>query len=93
MMDLVSDRFSTWHTFVVMSILMEMLAARGLLPGLPSGDPHGHLEKLRSVCKSCVGRPNLDMNVIWLRVFPLSLIEDAAIWFTEVPYKSIYTWN
>ncbi|WMV32740.1 hypothetical protein MTR67_026125 [Solanum verrucosum] len=83
------------HTFVVTSSLMQMLTTRGLFSGspLPSEDPHAHLAKLRVVCKCCVGRPDLDMNVIGLRVFPLSLIGDAAIWFTELPYNSIFTWD
>ena len=34
----------------------------------------------------------MDLDVIGLRVFPLSLMEGAAIWFTELPYK-IFTWN
>ena len=33
------------------------------------------------------------MNVIGLRVFPLSLTGKAAIWSTELPYNSIFTWN
>ena len=33
------------------------------------------------------------MNVIELRVFPLSLTGDVAIWFSEFPYNSIYTWD
>ena len=54
------------HTFVVTSSLMQMLTARGLFSGLPSENPHAHIAKLRVVCKSCVGRPNLDMDVIEL---------------------------
>ena len=34
----------------------------------------------------------MDLDVIGLRVFPLSLIGEAAIWFTELPYNSIFTW-
>ena len=33
------------------------------------------------------------MNVIGLRVFSLSLTGNAAIWFTQLPYNSIYTWD
>ena len=33
------------------------------------------------------------MDVIGLRVFPLSLTGDASIWFTDLSYNSIYTWN
>ena len=33
------------------------------------------------------------MDVIGLRVFPLSLTEEATIWFIELSYISIYTWN
>ena len=58
------------HTFVVTSSLMQMLTARGLFSGLPSEDPHAHIAKVRAVCKSCVGRPDLDLDVIGLRVFP-----------------------
>ena len=72
---------------------MQMLTARGLFSGLPSEDPHDHISKVRSVCKSCVGRPDLDLDVIGLRVFPLLLMGKAAIWFTELPYNSIFTWN
>ena len=35
----------------------------------------------------------MDMNVIRLRVFPLSLKGEDAIWFTELPYNSIYHWD
>ena len=35
----------------------------------------------------------MDLDVIGLRVFPLSLKGEAAIWFTELPYNSIFTWN
>ena len=79
------------YTFVVTSSLMQMLTARGLFLGLPFEDPHAHIAKVRAVCKSCVGRPDLDLDVIGLRVFPLSLMGEAAIWFTELPYNSIFT--
>ena len=35
----------------------------------------------------------MDLDVIGLRVFPLSLMGEAAIWFTELSYNSIFTWN
>ena len=70
-----------------------MLTARVLFMGLPSEDPHAHISKLWSVCKSYVGSPDLDMDVIGLRVFPLSLTGDAPIWFTEFPHNSTYTWE
>ena len=35
----------------------------------------------------------MDLDVIVVRVFPLSLTGEAAIWFTELPYNSIFTWN
>ena len=57
---------------------------------LPSKDPNVHITKVRSVCKICIGRPDLNMDVIGLRVFPLSLTGEAAIWFIELPYNSIY---
>ena len=72
---------------------MEMITARGLFSGLLSKDPLAHIAKLRSLCKTCVGRPDFEMDVIKLRVFPLSLTGEAAIWFTELPYNSIYTWD
>ena len=76
---------------MVTSSLMQMLTARGLFSGLSSEDPHAHIAKVRAVCKSCVGRPDLDLDVIGLRVFPLSLTGEAAIWFTKIPYNSIYS--
>ena len=48
---------------------------------------------IRAVCKNCVGRPDLDLDVIGIRVFPLSLMGEAAIWLTELPYNSIFTWD
>ena len=78
---------------MVTSSLMQMLTARGLFSGLPSEDPHAHIAKVRAVCKSCVGRSDMDLDVIGLRVFPLSLTGEAAIWFIELPYNSIFTWN
>lgn len=33
------------------------------------------------------------MNVIKLRVLPLSLMGEASIWFIKFPYNSIYTWD
>ena len=76
---------------MVTSRLMQMLITRGLFSGLPSENPHAHIAKVRAVCKSCVGRPGLDLDVIGLRVFPLSLMGEASIWFTELPYNSIFT--
>ena len=61
------------------SSLMQMLTARGLFSGIPSEDPHAHIAKVREVCKIFIGRPDLDLDVIGLRVFPLSLIGEAAI--------------
>ena len=71
-----------------------MLTARGLFSGLLNEDPpHAHKAKVKEVCKSCVGRPDLDLDVIGLRVFPLSLTGEASIWFNELPYNSIFTWD
>ena len=78
---------------MVTSSLMQMLTARGLFSGLPSENQHAHIAKVREVCKSCVGRPDLDLDVIGITVFPLSLTGEAAIWFTELHYNSIFTWN
>ena len=78
---------------MVSSILMQMLTASDLFSGLPYEDSHAHIDKVRAVCKSYVGRPNLDMDVIRLKVFPLSLTGEAVIWFTELPYNSIFPWN
>ena len=69
---------------MVTSSLMQMLTARGLFSGLPSEDPHAHIAMVRSVCKRCVGRPDLDE--IRIRVF----LGEAAIWFTELPYNLIF---
>ena len=64
---------------MVTSSLMQMLKARGLFSGLPSEDPHAHIEKVRVVCKSCVGSPDLDLDEIGVQVFPLSLTGEATI--------------
>ena len=79
------------YTFVVTSILMQMLTTRGLFVVLMSQDPHVHIAKLRVVCKSCVGRSDWDMDVIGLWVFPLSLTIYAAVLFNKLHYNSIYT--
>ena len=70
-----------------------MLTTRGLFSGLSSEDPHAHIAKVWLVCNSCVERTDLNLNVIGLRMFPLSLMGEDVIWFTELPYNSIYTWN
>ena len=70
---------------------MQMLTARDLFSGLPCEDPHAHIAKVRAVCKTCVGRADLDLDVIGLRVFPISLTGENAIWFTKLPYNSIFT--
>ena len=72
---------------------MQMLTTRGLFSGLPSENALSYIAKVKALCKSFVGRPDLDFDVIGLRVFPLSLTGEAAIWFTELPYNSIFTWN
>ena len=72
---------------------MQMITTRGLFSKLPLEDPHAHIVKVRIVCKSCVGRPDLDLDIIGLRVFPLSLTGEDDIWLTELPYNSIFTWN
>ena len=77
------------HTFVVTSSLMQMLTSRGLFSGIPSKDPHAHIAKVRVVCKIFVGRLDLNMYAIELRVFRLSLMGEATILFTELPYNSI----
>ena len=59
------------HTFVVTSSLIQMLTTRGLFLGLPSEDPNSHIDKLRFLCKNCMGKQDVDMNIIGLRVFPL----------------------
>ena len=46
------------HTFVVTTSLMQMLTARGLSSRLPFEYAHAHIAKLRSICKSCLGRPD-----------------------------------
>ena len=88
---LVLPPLPTCQTFVVTSSLMQMLTTRGLFSGLPSEDRHAHIAKVKGVCKSYVGRPDLDLDVIALRVFPVSLTGETAIWFTELPYNSIFT--
>ena len=82
----------TFTLLILMGILSYLLTARGLFLGIRSEDSHAHIAKLRSVCKNFVGRPDLDMNVIGLTVFPLLLTGEAAIWFTELPHNSICTW-
>ena len=76
---------------MVTSGLMQMLTARGLFSGLPFEDPQAHIAMVRAVCKSCVGRLDLDLDVIRLRVFPLSVMGEVVIWFTKLPYNSIFT--
>ena len=78
---------------MVTSSLMQMLTAIGLFSGLPSEDPHSHIAKVWAVCKSCLGRLDKDLDVIGPRVFTFSLTGHAAMWFTELPYNSIFTWN
>lgn len=61
------------HMFVVISRLMQMLTTRGLFEGFQDNDPHAHISKLNHGCKSFIVRADWDMNIIGLRVLPLSL--------------------
>ena len=63
---LVLPPLPTGHTFVVTSSLMQMLTSKGLFSRLPSEDPQTHIAKVRVVCKSFEGRPDLDLDVIGL---------------------------
>ena len=76
---------------MVTGSLMQMLTARGLFSRLPSTVPHVHIAKVREVCKISLGRPNSDLDVIGLRLFPLALTGEAAICFFELPYNSFFT--
>ena len=69
------------------------MRTRGLFSGLPSEDSHAHIAKVRVVCKSCVRSPDLDLDVIGLILFHLSQAGETAIWFANLPYNSIFTWN
>ena len=70
---------------------MKIFTTKGFFSGLPSKDPNAHIIKLRLACKSCVESPNLDVYIIGLTVFPISLTGEASISFTKFPYNSIYT--
>lgn len=78
-MDLLSTPFATWAHILGDKQFHADAHRKGFFSGLPSKDPHAHIAKLISMCNSCVGRTDFDMNVIRFRVFPLSLIEYAAI--------------
>ena len=56
-----------------------MLAARGLFSVLQYEDPHDYIAKLRSVCKIYEGGPDLDMDVIGIRMVPLTDREDRNL--------------
>lgn len=82
------------QTFVMTSSLMRILTVRGLLFGLPLENPHAHISKIKVVSKSCMGKPDLDMYVIGLRLFSLSLTDEGAILFIELPtYLSVHGVN
>ena len=57
---------------MVTSSVMQMLTDRGLFLGLPSEDPHAYIAKVRAMFKTCVVRPDLHLDVIGLRLFPLT---------------------
>lgn len=78
---------------MVNSIFKLILIVISLFIRLPTDDPRAHIAKLNYVCKSCIGRQDWVMNVIGVRVFPLSLTGDSSIWINEIPYNSIYTWD
>ena len=60
------------YTFGVTSSLMQMLIARGLFSGLPSKDIDAHISRLRLLRMIFEGSPDINLDVIWLRVFPLT---------------------
>ncbi|MCF7184085.1 retrotransposon gag domain-containing protein, partial [Corynebacterium parakroppenstedtii] len=78
--------------FTVSSELLQMLQNRGLFTGLPSEDPHHHLQNVVFVCKSVMGTQNLSLDVVGLRVFPLSLTSNTAVWLFELPPGTITSW-
>ena len=48
---------------MVTSSLMQILKARVLFSELPSEDQYAHIDKVTEVFISCVGRPDLDLDV------------------------------
>ncbi|XP_035839930.1 uncharacterized protein LOC110884417 [Helianthus annuus] len=60
--------------------------------GLRDEDPHAHLTRFGRVC-STFRLTGVTEEAIHLRLFPFSLIDQAAIWLDSLPQGAITTWN
>ena len=60
--------------------------------GLPHEDPIGYMTRFLEYC-STFKMNGVQLEAIWLILFPFSLMDRAKSWFTSLPPNSINTWQ
>ena len=79
------------NDFKIKSVMIQMIQ-NSPFNGLLYEDPFGHMSRFLEYC-STFKINGVQPDVIWLILFPFSLMDRAKRWFTNLPSNSINTWQ